>query len=308
MGRYLLGRFAQLLLVFVGVTLLIYLAVFALPGDPIRNLAGHQQLPPATIADIRHQYHLDESFWQQYGRYMLGVLHGNFGTDFYGESVWSLMKDGWPVTLQLASMAWVFEIVIGAVLGVVTALRRGRLSDHTVLVLSVAIISIPAFVAAFAAQLLLGVKAGIFPIAGNEDGWPLSYILPALVLAAFGAASVTRLTRSSMIQSLQADYIRTAMAKGLPRSRIVIRHALRNSLIPVLTYVAIDLGYLLGGTVVVEGVFNLPGVGQLLFTSIRQQQGTVVVGVATALVMIFLLLNLLVDVMYGLLDPRIRVV
>jgi ABC-type dipeptide/oligopeptide/nickel transport system permease component len=239
---------------------------------------------------------------------MLGVLHGNFGTDFYGESVWSLMKDGWPVTLQLASMAWVFEIVIGAVLGVVTALRRGRLSDHTVLVLSVAIISIPAFVAAFAAQLLLGVKAGIFPIAGNEDGWPLSYILPALVLAAFGAASVTRLTRSSMIQSLQADYIRTAMAKGLPRSRIVIRHALRNSLIPVLTYVAIDLGYLLGGTVVVEGVFNLPGVGQLLFTSIRQQQGTVVVGVATALVMIFLLLNLLVDVMYGLLDPRIRVV
>ena len=308
MGRYLLGRVGQLVLVFIGVTLLIYLAVFVLPGDPIRNLAGHQQLPPDTIAAIRQHYHLDESFWQQYGRYILGVLHGDFGTDFYGESVWDLMSSGWPVTLQLASMAWVFEIVLGVGFGVISALRRGKLSDHTLLLLSVSVISIPAFVAAFAAQLLLGVKAGIFPIAGNEDGWPMSYILPALVLAAFGAASVSRLTRSTMIRSLQADYIRTAVAKGLPRRRIVVRHALRNSLIPVLTFVAIDLGYLLGGTVVVEGVFNLPGVGQLLFTSIRQQQGSVVVGVATALVIIFLLLNLIVDVLYGLLDPRIRVV
>lgn len=308
MGRYLLRRVLQLVLVFVGVTFLIYLSVFVLPGDPIRNLAGHQQLPPDTIAAIRHQYHLDESLWEQYGRYILGVLHGNFGTDFYGDSVWSLMEQGWPVTLQLATMAWVFEIVLGVGLGVLTGLRRGKLSDHTVLLLSVAVISIPAFVAAFAAQLLLGVKAGLFPIAGDEDGWPMSYLLPALVLAAVGGAAIYRLTRSSMIQSLQADYIRTAVAKGLPHRRIVLRHALRNSLIPVVTYVGIDLGYLLAGTLVIEAVFNLPGVGQLLFTSIRQQQGTVVVGVATALVLIFLVLNLLVDVLYGLLDPRIRVV
>jgi oligopeptide transport system permease protein len=308
MGRYLAGRVLQLLLVFVGVTLLIYLAVFTLPGDPIRNLAGHQQLPPDTIAAIRHQYHLDEPFWQQYGRYITGVLHGNFGTDFYGEKVVDLMRDRWPVTLQLASMAWAFEIVLGIGFGVVTALRRGKLTDHTVLLLSVAVIAIPAFVAAFAAQLLLGVKSGIFPIAGNEEGWPTSYLLPALVLSGVGAASVARLTRSSMIQSLQADHIRTAVSMGLPWSRIVIRHALRNSLIPVLTFIALDLGYLLGGTVVVEGVFNLPGVGQLLFTSIQQQQGSVVVGVATALVMAFLLLNLLVDLLYGVLDPRIRVV
>lgn len=308
MSRYVIGRVLQLLFVFVGVTLLIYLAVFTLPGDPIRNLAGHQQLPPDTIASIRHLYHLDEPFWQQYGRYIGGVLHGNFGTDFYGQSVLSLMSQRWPVTLQLASMAWVFEIVLGVGFGVLSALRRGKPSDSTILLISVGLISIPAFVAAFAAQLLLGVKAGIFPIAGNQDGWPMSYILPALVLGAVGAASVTRLTRSSMIQTLHADFIRTAIAKDLPWRRIVVRHALRNSLIPVLTFVALDLGYLLGSTVVVEGVFNLPGIGQLLFTSIQQQQGSVVVGVATALVMIFLLLNLVVDILYGMLDPRIRVV
>ncbi|WP_200800032.1 ABC transporter permease [Jatrophihabitans endophyticus] len=303
-----LSRIAQLVLVFVGVTLLIYLAVFALPGDPIRNLAGRQQLPPDTVAAIRAQYHLDDPFWQQFGRYLVGVLHGDFGTDFYGESVWDLMRQGWPVTLQLASLAWLFEIVLGVGAGVVSALRRGRLTDHTVLLLSVGVISIPAFVGAFALQLLLGVKAGIFPIAGDETGWPASYVLPAFALGAVGAASIARLTRSSMIRSLHADYVRTAIAKSLPWSRIVVRHALRNSLVPILTFVAIDLGYLIAGTVVVEGVFNLPGVGQLLFTSIRQQQGTVVVGVATALVMIFLLLNLAVDLLYGLLDPRIRVV
>lgn len=308
MGRYVLGRLAQLALVFVGVTLIIYLAVFTLPGDPIRNLAGHQQLPQATIDTLRAHYHLDEPFFQQYGRYLAGVLHGNFGTDFYGDSVWSLMSSRWPVTLELASLAWFFEIVLGIGFGVLASLRRGRLTDHALLLISVGIIAIPAFVAAFAAQLLIGVHLQLFPIAGTDAGWPNSYVLPALVLGAFGAASVSRLMRSSMIASLQADYVRTAIAKGLPWHRVVVRHAMRNSLIPVVTYLALDLGYLLGGTVVVEGVFNLPGIGQLLLTSVQQQQGSVVVGVATALVLTFLLLNLVVDLLYSLLDPRVRLV
>ncbi len=306
MGRYALGRLLQLVIVFFGVTLLIYVAVFALPGDPIRNLAGHQQLPPTTIDNIRAQYHLNDPFWKQYLRYIGGVVHGDFGSDFYGNSVWQLMRDRWPVTLRLASMAWLFEIVIGIGLGVAAALQRRKLTDHAVLLLAVTVIGVPAFVAAYAAQLVFGVKAGIFPIAGVAQGWPTSYVLPALVLGAFGFASVSRLMRSSMLESLQADYVRTAIAKGLPWHRIVLRHALRNSLISVLTYLALDLGYLLAGTVVIEGVFNLPGVGQLLFTSIQQQQGPVVVGVATSLILIFLLLNLAVDFLYGVLDPRIR--
>ena len=294
------------MLVFFGVTLLIYFAVFTLPGDPIQNLAGHQQLPPTTLNNIRAQYHLNDPFWEQYGRYIAGVFHGDFGTDFYGNSVWELMKERWPVTIKLALTAWVFELIFGIALGVIAALRRRKPSDWLILMLSVAIISIPAFVAAYIAQLVLGVHAGIFPIAGISDGWPRSYLLPALVLGAFGFASVSRLMRSSMNESLQADYVRTAIAKSLPWHRVVVRHAMRNSLVTVLTFVAIDLGYLLGGTVVIESVFNLPGVGQLLFTSIQQQQGPVVVGVATSLILIFLVLNLLVDLLYGVLDPRIR--
>jgi oligopeptide transport system permease protein len=306
-GRYAARRLLQLVLVFFGVTLLIYFAVFALPGDPIRNLAGYQQLPSATVNTIRDHYHLNEPFWAQYGLYIGGLFHGNFGTDFYGNSVWGLMKSRWPVTLRLATMAWFFEIIMGVGLGVWASLRHKKLSDHVILLLAVIIIAVPAFVAAYGLQILLGVKAHIFPIAGIEAGWPMSYLLPALVLGAFGFASVSRLMRSSMLESLQAEYVRTAIAKGLPRHRVIIHHALRNSLVVVLTYLALDLGYLLGGTVVIEGVFNLPGVGQLLFSSIQQQQGPVVVGVATALILIFLLLNLLVDLLYGALDPRIRV-
>lgn len=307
MGGYASRRLIQLIFVFFGVTLLIYFAVFALPGDPIRNLAGYQQLPAATVNNIRRYYHLNEPFWEQYGLYIGGLFHGNFGTDFYGNSVWELMRSRWPVTLRLAGMAWVFELILGVGLGVWAALRHRKISDHSILLLAVTVIAIPAFVAAYGLQILLGVKARIFPIAGIDAGWPMSYLLPALVLGAFGFASVSRLMRSSMLDSLQAEYVRTAVAKGLPTRRIIIRHALRNSLVVVVTYVALDLGYLLGGTVVIEGVFNLPGVGQLLFTSIQQQQGPVVVGVATALILIFLLLNLLVDLLYGALDPRIRV-
>ena len=307
MARYVVGRVLQLVFVFFGVTLLIYLAVFSLPGDPIQNLAGHQQLSASVIAALRHRYHLDEPFWAQYGHYIGGVLHGNFGTDFYGQSVIGLMKQRWPVTLRLATMAWAFELMLGLAFGVIAALRRGRPGDHLILLVSVLMIAVPAFVVAFSAQLLLGVKTRIFPISGTEAGWPASYWLPALVLGSFGAASVARLTRSSMIRTMRADFIRTAVAKGLPWRRVVVRHGLRNSVIPVVTYVALDLGYLLGGTVIVEGVFNLPGMGQLVYTSIQQQQGTVVVGVTTALVVLFLLLNLLVDLLYGFIDPRVRV-
>jgi ABC-type dipeptide/oligopeptide/nickel transport system permease component len=175
-----------------------------------------------------------------------------------------------------------------------------------VLVAGIAVISIPAFVLAFTAQLLLGVDAGIFPVAGTQDGWPMSYVLPGFILGAFGLASVSRLVRSTMTENLQADFIRTARAKGASSSRIVLRHALRNSLIPAVTYLALDLGTLLGGTVIVEGIFNLPGVGQLLFSGIQQQNGPVIVGVSTTLVLIFLLLNLVVDLLYAVLDPRIR--
>lgn len=306
MGRYVAGRLGQLVIVFLGATLLIYFAVYVLPGDPIQGLLGDRQATPEQMAALRELYHLDDPLFSRYVSYLGNVLQGDLGTDLYGRPVTDLMAQRWPVTLQLGMTAWLLEIILGIGFGVYAAIRNAKMGDRVVLFVSITVISIPLFVTAATAQWLFGVEFSFFPISGIADGWPQSYILPALILAAFGMASVSRLVRSSVIENLRADYVRTAYAKGASEFGVLVRHVLRNSLIPVVTYLALDLGYLLGGTVIVEGIFNLPGVGQLLFTSLRAQQGEVVVGVATCLVLIFLVLNLVVDLLYGVLDPRIR--
>ncbi len=306
MSRYLLRRLAELVLVFLGVTLLIYLMVFALPGDPIQALGGDRPLPANVVAQLRERYHLDEPVLQQYARYLGGLVQGDLGTNFQGQSVGERMSLRWPVTVTLALTAWGIEVVLGVLLGLLAGLRRGRTADRLVLAGTILATSIPVFVVAVSAQLLFGVRLGWFPVAGTTAGWPTSYLLPALVIAVFGLASVTRLMRGSVIDTLQSDFVRTLWAKGLRRREVVGVHVMRNSAIPVLTFLAIDLGYLLGGTVVVEGVFNLPGVGNLLFQAIRTHEGPTVVGVSTALIIVFLLTNLVVDLLSSVLDPRIR--
>jgi oligopeptide transport system permease protein len=306
MGRYIASRLIQLVVVFFGVTLLIYVAVWALPGDPIRAMAGDRPLSESVINAMREQHNLNDPMLVQYIKYMGGLLTGDFGTDFNGRSVADQMAQRWPVTIRLALTAWLIEIVAGIALGLVAALRRGRWPDYTVLFFTIAVISIPIFVLGYTAQLLLGVHGGIFPVSGISDGWPVSYILPAVIMAALGMAAVARLVRVSVLENLRADYVRAAFAKGMSRRRVVSVHVLRNSLIAAVTFLGVELGFLLGGAVVIEGIFNLPGVGQLLFRSIQVQEGAVVVGVATALVLIFLVANFIVDLLYGVLDPRIR--
>ena len=215
------------------------------------------------------------------------------------------MAERFPVTVRLTLFAFAFELVLGLLAGVLAGLRRGSFVDNLVLVTTVAVVSIPVFVLGFTAQILFGVKLGWLPIAGLYQGWT-SYLLPGMVLGALSLAYVARLTRTSLVENLRADYVRTATAKGMPRSRVVGRHALRNSLIPVVTFLGVDLGALMGGAIVTEGIFNIPGVGQQVFLSIQQQESTVVVGIVTALVLVFILANLLVDVLYAVLDPRIR--
>jgi peptide/nickel transport system permease protein/oligopeptide transport system permease protein len=305
-SRYLVRRAAELAIVFVGVTLIIYLMVFALPGDPIQALGGDRPLPANVVTELRERYHLDEPVLQQYARYLGGLFQGDLGTNFTGQSVSERMSLRWPVTVTLALTAWGIEVVLGVLLGLFAGLRHGRAGDRFVLAGTILATSIPVFVVAVSAQLLFGVRLGWFPVAGTNEGWPTSYLLPALVIAVFGLASVTRLMRGSVVDTLQSDFVRTLRAKGLRRREVVGVHVMRNSAIPVLTFLAIDLGYLLGGTVVVEGVFNLPGVGNLLFQAIRTHEGPTVVGVSTALIIIFLLTNLVVDLLSSVLDPRIR--
>jgi peptide/nickel transport system permease protein/oligopeptide transport system permease protein len=178
-----------------------------------------------------------------------------------------------------------------------------------VLISTLVVVSIPVFVLGFTLQLLVGVKGqNLFhlPVAGVAQGWPTSYLLPGFVLAMLSLAYVARLTRTSLVENLRADYVRTAIAKGLPRRRVVGVHTLRNSLIPVVTYLGTDLGALMGGAVVTESIFNIPGVGFQIAFSVRAGEATVVVGMVTLLVLVYLLANLVVDVLYGVLDPRIR--
>lgn len=305
MGRYVARRLLQTIPVFFGTTFLIFSLVFALPGDPIRALAGERPMSPAVYAELQDRYNLDDPLLVQYGKYMAGLAQGDFGQSFRGREVSEIMAERFPVTIKLALVAFVFELLVGIAAGVLAGLRRGSFMDNLVLISTTLIVSIPVFVLGFTAQLVLGVELGWFPIAGIRDGW-YSYLLPGLVLGAVSLAYVARLTRTSLVENMRADYVRTATAKGLARKRVVGRHALRNSLIPVVTYLGIDLGALMGGAIVTEGIFNIPGIGQQVFLSIRAQEGPVVVGIVTALVLVFIFANLIVDLLYAVLDPRIR--
>lgn len=306
LARRIGARIAEFALVFVGVTFIIYATVWALPGDPIAALGGDRPLPDNVVAQLRAQFHLDDPLWQQYLRYLGGLFVGDLGTTFSGVPVADRMASRWPVTITLALTAWVIEVVIGVALGLVAGLRRDSAIDRTVLFGTILATSIPIFVVAVSAQLVFGLHLGWLPIAGTDAGWPVAYILPAAVIALFGLASIARLMRGSVIDSMESDFVRTLRAKGMPGSRIVGLHVMRNSVAPVLTFVAIDLGFLLGGAVVVEGIFNLPGIGQLLFSAIRTHEGPTVVGVGTTLILIFLVLNVVVDLLNSLLDPRSR--
>ena len=305
MGRYVARRLLQAIPVFIGTTFIIFALVYALPGDPIRALSGDKPISPSVYAELQDRYNLDDPLLVQYGKYMLGLLQGDFGQSFRGREVSEIMSERIPVTLKLAAVAFAFEILVGITAGVLAGLRRGSFIDNLVLISTTLVVSIPVFVLGFTAQIVLGVQLGWFPIAGTSQGW-YSYLLPGMVLGAISLAYVARLTRTSLVENMRADYVRTATAKGLPRSRVVNRHALRNSLIPVITYLGIDLGALMGGAIITEGIFNLPGIGQQVFLSIKAQEGPVVVGIVTALVLVFIFANLIVDLLYAVLDPRIR--
>lgn len=305
MGRYVARRLLQLIPVFFGATFLIFAMVFALPGDPIRALAGEKPLPPAVQREFRERFNLDDPLPIQYAKYVGNLLQADFGQTFRGEEVIDIMKDKLPITARLSLMAFVFEAVIGVLAGLLAGLRRGSFFDNLVLVSTITVVSVPIFVLGFLAQLLFGVQLKWFPVAGIQEGLK-SYILPAMVLGSLSLAYVARLLRTSLGENLRADYVRTATAKGLSRMRVVGRHTLRNSLIPVVTFLAVDLGYLMGGSIVTETVFNIPGIGREVFLGIRAQEGALVVGIVTAGVLIFMFANLIVDLLYAVLDPRIR--
>ena len=305
MGRYLIRRLLEIIPVFFGATFLIFAMVFALPGDPLKRLAGEKPLSPAVERQFREEYNLDDPLFVQYGKYIGGLAQGDFGQTFTGQKVIDILKDKFPITARLALVAFVFEAVLGVLAGLLAGLRRGSFIDNLVLVSTIVVVSVPVFVLGFLAQLLLGAELGWFPVAGIREGW-YSYLLPGIVLGSLSLCYVARLLRTSLGENLRSDYVRTATSKGLSRLRVVGRHTLRNSLIPVITFLGVDLGFLMGGAIVTETIFNVPGIGREVFLAVRGQEGALVVGIVTAGVLLFMFSNLIVDLLYALLDPRIR--
>jgi oligopeptide transport system permease protein len=303
MGSYIVRRLLQMIPVIIGSTFLIYAMVFSL-GDPAKGRCGERPCSAEYMAAFRAEYNLDKPLLVQYVLYLGKILRGDLGTNFYGNKVLDELTVRFPTTLKLAIIALLIEMVIGIVAGVLAGIRKGRFLDNLVLVSSLVVISIPVFVIGSVAQLVFGVRLGIFPVTSTQ-GTLQQLILPGIVLGSLSVAYIARLTRTTLVENLRADYVRTAKAKGLTPTRTVAVHTLRNSLIPVITYIGIDLGSLMGGAVVTERIFNVNGIGNFLYRSIAQKDGTSVVSTVTLLVLIFLLMNLIVDLLYGVLDPRI---
>jgi oligopeptide transport system permease protein len=306
MGRYILRRLLQLIPVFIGATFLIYFMVWSLPGDPFAAMCGERRCPDAFIAKMTAQYNLDQNIFVQYFNYLADLLRGDFGETYSGVSVNDLIERRYPVSIRLAIVAIVIEGVIGIAAGILTGLRGRGYLDNLVLVSTLFLISLPVFVTGFVLQIVLGFQLGIIsPVVSAKATWS-ELIVPGLVLGSLSMAYVARLTRTSIMENKHADFIRTAVAKGQPRRRIVGIHMLRNSAIPVLTFIGTDLGSLMGGAIVTEGIFGIPGIGGLIYRSILTKEGATVTSVVVLLVIVFLVLNLIVDLLYAVLDPRIR--
>ncbi|MCS0634463.1 ABC transporter permease [Streptomyces sp. LP05-1] len=308
MGRYVARRLLQMIPVFLGTTLLIFLMVYTLPGDPVAGLFGDKTPDPATLAKIRHDHGLDKPVLVQYWDYMTRMLlHFDFGNQIRnGRPVTDVLAAAFPVTLQLTVLAFAIELVFGLGLGIVAGLRAGRLADNAILIFTLLIISVPVFVLGFIVKSVFAFQLGwIEPNVSNDQEWG-ELIAPAIVLGGLSLAYVARLSRTTMAENLRADYMRTAVAKGLPKRRIIGVHLMRNSLIPVVTFLGTDIGALMGGAVVTESVFNVKGIGGTIYESIVRREGATLVGLVTILVLVYLLTSLLIDLLYAVLDPRIR--
>ncbi|MEU2749492.1 ABC transporter permease [Streptomyces collinus] len=307
MGRYVARRLLQMIPVFIGSTLLIFCMMYALPGDPVRAMMGDQAYDPTVVASIKKELGLDQPLLQQYVNYMAGLFQGDFGTQIASQRpIADIILDAFPVTIRLTLFAFTFVTLVGIGLGVIAGLRPDTLRDRGLLTLTLILVSMPSFVLGFLLQYLLAFQWSVTTPTVTDSTDFSQLMLPAVVLASLSLAYVARLTRTSIAENLRSDYMRTAVAKGLPRRRVVGVHLMRNSLIPVVTFLGIELGNLMTGAIVTEGIFNVRGIGVEIYEALSRREGATVVGIASLMVLIYLAASLIVDLLYAVLDPRIR--
>lgn len=274
------------------------------PGDPAIALAG-PTASPEQIEGIRHDLHLDRPIYEQYALFMWGAFHGDLGKSFNtNQTVTSVIWTRLPYTVELAAAAMLFAVVFGLVAGVVAAARHNSWFDNVTMTVIVAGYSFPTFWFGLLIILVVGVKFGLLPFVGADT--PAHLILPAITLGVHPATVIARLTRSSMLEVINIDYIRTAWSKGLPERTVLLRHGLRNACLPVVTVIGLEIGGLLGGAVITESIFAWPGLGTLVINAINTRDYPIVQGVVLFAALTFVVTNLIVDLIYGVLDPRIR--
>jgi ABC-type dipeptide/oligopeptide/nickel transport system permease component len=302
--RYLLTRILYTIPVIWLVVSLVFLLIHLVPGDPIAQMLG-EGAPAADLAAARHAYGLDLPLTQQYLNYWKGVLHGNLGLSLrYNQSVSKLLAQRYPYTLQLTVAALLVAIILSVPAGVRSARRRNDWDDRAISVVSLFGLSFPNFALGPILILLFSIKLGWLPVSGS--GSFANLVLPAITMGSALAAILTRMVRTSMLEELSQDYIRTARAKGVPETTVVYRHALRNAMIPVITVLGLQFGALLAGAIVTEKIFSWPGIGRLTIDAISNRDYYVVQGCILAIGLTYVAVNFLTDLVYSVLNPRIR--
>lgn len=337
MIRYILRRVLQFIPVFFGVTIILFALTNIVPGDPIKLIAGERALDPAIELQIKAaknlievdaggQPILDENgepiptpTWKQYIHYVGGLLQGDLGDSYQRKMpVLDIFAEKYPYTVRLAATAIVIEIIVGIAAGMISAIKRYSFWDVLVTLSTSILVAVPAFWLGMLLQLFFGIKmkewtGGAFHLPISGAGGPISefqdwahYILPAITLASVSTAYAARIMRSQLLEVMSMDYIRTAFAKGLSSRAVIVKHALKNALIPVVTYIGVDFGAMLSGAILTETVFNWPGIGFEIYRAITQRDWPIVMGGVALVVVVVMIINLIVDISYAFLDPRIR--
>jgi peptide/nickel transport system permease protein len=304
MAVYLARRLVQAVFILLGVSLVTFFLLYMLPADPVRQIAG-RSATAQTVENIRAQLGLDQPFVVQYWRYLTGLVQGDLGRSYLQRSeVSELIAARLPATLLLMAGAIVCELILGLTMGIIAALRRGSGIDTGLMLTSFVAVSAPQFVVGLLLLYVFAVRLGWFPIGGY--GTLAHLVLPSLTLGILGSGWYARMMRSSMIEVLRQDYVRTARAKGLARRRVILRHALPNAILPIIAMIGIDIGIFMGGIVVVESVFGWPGIGQLAWQAIQRIDIPIIMGVTLVSACAIVLGNLLADLIAPMVDPRIR--
>ncbi|HHJ1284944.1 TPA: dipeptide ABC transporter permease DppB [Proteus mirabilis] len=336
MLQFILQRLGLVIPTFIGITLLTFIFVHLIPGDPVMIMAGERGLSPERHAYLMAELGLDKPLWQQYLNYLNGIMHGDLGISLKSRiPVWDEFLPRFKATLELGICAMIFAVSVGIPVGVLAAVKRGSIFDHTAISVSLAGYSMPIFWWGIMLIMLVSVKLDLTPVSGRladsvflDDSYPLTgfmlidtlfwgeegdfldalhhIILPAIVLGTIPLAVIVRMTRSAMLEVLGEDYIRTVRAKGLSRARVILIHALRNAMLPVVTVIGLQVGTMLAGAILTETIFSWPGLGRWLIDALQRRDYPVVQGGVLLIATMIIFVNLLVDVLYGIVNPRIR--